>query len=66
MWQSRRPDTGAMQVITFQSRVAYGHVGNSTSVPVLQCLGHDAWPVDTTLLSNHLGYETHGGRILPA
>jgi pyridoxine kinase len=55
-----------MQVITFQSRVAYGHVGNSTSVPVLQCLGHDAWPVDTTLLSNHLGYETHGGRILPA
>jgi pyridoxine kinase len=66
VWQSRRPDTGAMQVITFQSRVAYGHVGNSTSVPVLQCLGHDAWPVDTTLLSNHLGYETHGGRILPA
>lgn len=55
-----------MQVITFQSRVAYGHVGNATAVPVLQRLGHDAWPVDTTLLSNHLGYETHGGRILPA
>lgn len=57
---------GRMQVITFQSRVAYGHVGNSTAVPVLQRLGHDAWPVDTTLLSNHLGYDTHGGRILPA
>ncbi len=55
-----------MQVITLQSRVAYGHVGNATAVPVLQRLGHDAWPVDTTLLSNHLGYETHGGRILPA
>ncbi len=55
-----------MQVLSLQSRVAYGHVGNSTAVPVLQRLGHEAWPVDTTLLSNHLGYATHGGRILPA
>jgi pyridoxine kinase len=55
-----------MQILSFQSRVAYGHVGNSTAVPVLQRLGHEAWPVDTTLLSNHLGYATHGGRVLPA
>jgi pyridoxine kinase len=54
-----------MQILSLQSRVAYGHVGNATAVPVLQRLGHEAWPVDTTLLSNHLGYATHGGRILP-
>ena len=55
-----------MQILSLQSRVAYGHVGNSTDVPVLQHLGHPVWPVDTTLLSNHLGYATYGGRILPA
>ncbi len=55
-----------MQIISLQSRVAYGHVGNSTAVPVLQHLGHETTAVDTTQLSNHLGYETHGGRILPA
>jgi pyridoxine kinase len=55
-----------MQILSFQSRVAYGHVGNSTAVPVLQRLGYEVWPVDTTLLSNHLGYATYGGRILAA
>src|ERR1700684_3690625 len=55
-----------MQIISLQSRVAYGHVGNSAAVAVLQPRGHEAAACDTTLLSNHLGYETHGGRILPA
>ena len=55
-----------MQILSLQSRVAYGHVGNSTAVPVLQRLGHEVVAVDTTLLSNHLGYASHGGRILPA
>jgi pyridoxine kinase len=55
----------AMQILSLQSRVAYGHVGNSTAVPALQRLGHQVWPVDTTLLSNHLGYAIHSGRILP-
>ena len=54
-----------MDVLSIQSRVAYGHVGNSTAIPVLQRLGHQAWPVETTLLSNHLGYPTHTGRVLP-
>jgi pyridoxine kinase len=55
-----------MNVLSIQSRVAYGHVGNSTAIPILQRLGHEAWPVDTTLLSNHLGYATYRGRIFPA
>jgi pyridoxine kinase len=55
-----------MQILSLQSRVAYGHVGNSAAVPALQRLGYEVWPVDTTLLSNHLGYASYGGRILPA
>ena len=54
-----------MDVLSIQSRVAFGHVGNSTAIPVLQRLGHQAWPVETTLLSNHLGYPTYTGRVLP-
>lgn len=55
-----------MEILSIQSRVAFGHVGNAAAVPVLQRLGHRVWPVETTLLSNHLGYATHGGRILQA
>jgi pyridoxine kinase len=54
-----------MNVLSFQSRVVYGYVGNAMAVPVLQRLGHDAWPIDTTALSNHLAYPTHSGRFLP-
>jgi pyridoxine kinase len=53
-----------MEILSLQSRVAYGYVGNAAAVPALQSLGHRVWPVDTTYLSNHLGYPTHGGRIL--
>jgi pyridoxine kinase len=55
-----------MDVLSIQSRVAFGHVGNAAAVPALQRLGHRVWPVETTMLSNHLGYATHGGRILQA
>ncbi len=55
-----------MDILSIQSRVAYGYVGNAAAVPVLQRLGHRVWPVETTMLSNHLGYATHSGRILQA
>jgi len=55
-----------MDILSIQSRVAYGYVGNAAAVPALQRLGHRVWPVETTMLSNHLGYATHGGRILQA
>ena len=53
-----------MEVLSIQSRVAYGHVGNAAAAPALHRLGHRVWQVDTTLLSNHLGYPTYGGRML--
>jgi pyridoxine kinase len=55
-----------MNILSLSSRVAYGHVGHAGSVFCLQRLGHEVWPVETTLLSNHLGYASWGGRQLPA
>ena len=56
-----------MSVLSVQSAVAYGHVGNSAAVFVLQRLGHDTWPVNTVVLSNHTAYPScRGGATAPA
>ena len=55
-----------LNILSIQSHVAYGHVGNSAVVLPLQRLGHDVWPVHTVMLSNHAGYPDHGGRAVPA
>jgi pyridoxine kinase len=55
-----------MNVLSIQSSVAYGHVGNSAATFVLQRLGVTAWPVHTVLFSNHTGYADWRGRVIPA
>lgn len=50
-----------MNVLSIQSSVAYGHVGNNAATLPLQRLGIGVWPVHTTHLSNHLGYPTWRG-----
>ena len=55
-----------MAILSFQSRVVYGHVGNSMAEFALRRLGHDVWPIDTVSFSNHPGYGTWRGRITPA
>jgi pyridoxine kinase len=55
-----------MTVISIQSQVAYGHVGNSAAVFPMQIRGIDVIAVPTTLLSNRPGYPTIRGRILDA
>ena len=55
-----------MTVISIQSQVAYGHVGNSAAVFPMQMHGIDVIAVPTTLLSNRPGYATVRGRILEA
>lgn len=50
-------------VLSIQSRVAYGHVGNAAAQFTLQRLGHSVWPVETAYLSNHLGHPTWRGRF---
>ncbi len=54
-----------MSVLTIQSRVASGYVGNSIAVPCLQQLGIDAAAVDTTMLSNHPAHGAFRGRVVP-
>ena len=56
-----------MRILSIQSHVAYGHVGNSAAVFPLQRLGHEVWPVLTVNFSNHTGYgEWRGPLIDPA
>jgi pyridoxine kinase len=53
-----------MKILSFQSAVAYGHVGNSAAVFPLQRLGFEVLPVDTVQFSNHPGYGQWGGAAL--
>ena len=55
-----------MAVLSIQSAVAYGHVGNSVAAFALQRLGHEVWPVDTVQFSNHSGYGAWRGRAWDA
>lgn len=56
-----------MSVISIQSQVVYGHVGNSAAVFPLQLAGINVAPVPTTLLSNNPRYPTlHGKALDPA
>ena len=53
-------------VLSVQSRVAYGHVGNAASVFALQRLGIEAWALDTVAFSNHTGHGRWRGSVVPA
>lgn len=55
-----------MKILSVQSSVAYGHVGNSAAVFPLQRLGHEVWPVLTVHFSNHTGYGAWRGPLLAA
>ena len=55
-----------MSVISIQSQVAWGHVGNSAAVFPIQMHGIDVTAIPTTLLSNRPGYPTIRGRVLDA
>ena len=52
-----------LNVLSVQSHVAYGHVGNSSAVFALQRLGLEVWPVHTVQFSNHTGYGAWRGRV---
>jgi pyridoxine kinase len=51
-------------ILSIQSSVAYGHVGNSAAVFPLQRLGFEVWPVNTVLFSNHTGYGQWRGHVV--
>jgi pyridoxine kinase len=51
-------------VLSIQSQVAYGHVGNSAAVLPLQRLGFDVFPLNTVQLAHHPGYGAWRGHKL--
>jgi pyridoxine kinase len=58
-----RPSLPVLNVLSIQSHVAYGHVGNSSAVFPLQRLGVEVWPVHTVQFSNHTGYGEWTGQV---
>jgi pyridoxine kinase len=53
-------------ILSIQSSVAYGHVGNSAVTFPLMRMGVEVWPVITVHFSNHTGYESWRGPLLSA
>ncbi len=55
-----------MNILSIQSHVAYGHVGNDAATFPLQRMGVEVWPVHTVQFSNHTGYGSWKGRVFDA
>jgi pyridoxine kinase len=55
-----------MNLLSIQSHVAYGHVGNAAAVFPLQRMGVEVWPVHTVQFSNHTGYGAWKGQVFDA
>ena len=56
----------AVNILSIQSSVAYGHAGNSAAVFPLQRLGISVWPVLTVHFSNNTSYGDTRGPLLRA
>ena len=52
-----------MNILSIQSWVAYGHVGNASAAFPLQRLGAEVWAVNTVQFSNHTGYGDWTGDV---
>jgi pyridoxine kinase len=53
-----------VKILSIQSAVAYGHVGNSAAVFPLQRIGVEVLPVHTVTFSNHTGYGAWRGPLI--
>ncbi len=53
-------------VLSVQSHVVYGHVGNAAAVFPLQRLGREVWPLMSVQFSSHTGYPGWRGRAFDA
>jgi pyridoxine kinase len=54
-----------MNIISIQSAVTWGHVGNSAAIFPLQRAGAEVWPINTVEFSNHPGYGALTGTVTP-
>ena len=58
--------TRVTTILSIQSSVAYGYVGNSAVTFPLMRMGVTVWPVITVHFSNHTGYGSWRGPLLSA
>jgi pyridoxine kinase len=52
-----------LTIMSVQSWVSYGHVGNASAVFPLQRLGAEVWAINTVQFSNHTGYGDWTGHV---
>ena len=52
-----------MNILSIQSWVVYGHVGNAAAAFPLQRLGAEVWAINTVQFSNHTGYGAWTGQV---
>lgn len=52
-----------MNILSIQSHVVYGHVGNSAATFPLQRLGFEVWPIHTVQFAHHTGYGAPRGEV---
>jgi len=52
-----------LNILSIQSWVCYGHVGNASAVFPLQRLGAEVWSINTVQFSNHTGYGDWTGQV---
>ena len=61
------PPNRAMAILSIQSQVLNGAVGNAGAAFILARHGHEVWPLPTVLLSHHPGHGgAEGGPVKPA
>ena len=61
MWDCKRGVS--VNILSIQSWVSYGHVGNASAVFPLQRLGAEVWAINTVQFSNHTGYGDWTGAV---
>ncbi len=54
-----------MNILSIQSWVSFGHVGNAAAIFPLQRLGAEVWAIHTVQFSNHPGYGGFAGQAFP-
>jgi len=57
------PAPRTLHILSIQSWVSYGHVGNASAVFPLQRLGAEVWSINTVQFSNHTGYGDWTGQV---
>jgi pyridoxine kinase len=58
-------DVAVTTILSIQSSVAFGHVGNSAAFPLMR-RGVEVWPVNTVHFSNNTSYGSWRGPMLSA